>query len=214
MNYTEWIIFLMEIIGTVAFAASGATLAIKKGMDVFGVCVLGVVTAVGGGMIRDIILCNVPSALVEPVYTVTATITSLLLFLLLSIKQDFLRGKGQKIYDVLLFWMDALGLGIFTVVGVSVGYTQGYEEETFLLIFLGTITGVGGGVLRDIMAQEAPYILVKHVYACASILGAVSYVVSHQMLGELPALVISPVVVVLIRLLAAHYRWNLPRIEQ
>lgn len=202
----------MEIIGTIAFASSGAMLAIKKRMDIFGVCVLGVVTSVGGGMIRDMILCKVPSALLEPIYTLTAAVTSLFLFLILFIKQDLIRGRGQYVYDHVLLWMDAIGLGIFTVVGVSAGYAGGYADKTFLLVFLGTITGVGGGVLRDIMAQDPPYILVKHVYACASILGAVVYITIYQRAGELPALVISPVIVVIIRLLAAHYRWNLPKV--
>ncbi|MDO4617793.1 MAG: trimeric intracellular cation channel family protein [Lachnospiraceae bacterium] len=213
MEYTESIIFIMEIIGTVAFAASGAMLAIKKRMDVFGVIVLGVVTAVGGGMIRDMVLCRIPSALMYPIYALTATITSLLLFVVVAIRHRFLQGRSQYIYDHLLLFMDALGLGIFTVVGVTRGISAGYGGMKFLLIFLGTITGVGGGLLRDVMAQEPPYILVKHIYACASILGAVVYLIVYRTLGELPGLVLAPVSVLLIRLLAAHYRWNLPRVR-
>ncbi|MDO4621017.1 MAG: trimeric intracellular cation channel family protein [Lachnospiraceae bacterium] len=214
MSYAAFVILIMEITGTIAFAASGAMLAIKKGMDVFGVCVLGVVTAVGGGMLRDVVLGKVPSALLDPVYTGTAAVTSLLLFLLVYRRQSLFHGKGQNIYEIFLFWMDAIGLGIFTVVGVSAGYAAGYGGKTFLLVFLGTITGVGGGLLRDMMAQEAPYILVKHIYACASILGAVVYVLTYRSFGELPALIVSPAVVVLIRWLAAHYGWNLPRIRR
>ena len=88
----------------------------------------------------------------------------------------------------------------------------GYETTGFLQIFVGVLTGVGGGVLRDIMAGNTPYIFVKHVYASASILGAVVCVLIELWFGELPAMLIGALVVFIIRILAAHYKWNLPRI--
>ena len=92
------------------------------------------------------------------------------------------------------------------------GISCGYIDNTFLLVFLGTMTGVGGGLLRDTMAGVAPYIFVKHIYACASIAGAWICVIIYRSYGELPAMVVSSLIVMLIRFLAAHYRWNLPRI--
>ena len=109
--------------------------------------------------------------------------------------------------------MDSVGLGIFTVVGVNTGIHQGYMDNAFLLVFLGTITGVGGGLLRDMMASVPPYIFVKHIYACASIIGAIVCVYMNRFVGNVEAMIVSSIVVVLIRYLAAHYHWNLPRLS-
>ena len=213
MFYPSFLLFPMELVGTVAFSASGAAMAIRKGMDLFGVCVLGVITAVGGGMMRDVILGMVPSALLSPVYVMTACFTALTLFLGFSVCQRGLQGNLKTLSDQILLLMDAVGLGIFTVVGVNTGIQHGYAHELFLLVFLGTLTGVGGGLLRDVLAGEPPSILVRHIYACASIGGALSYIWAGRHLGSLPALILSPALVVLIRILAARYRWNLPRIS-
>ena len=213
MFYPSFLLFPMELVGTVAFSASGAAMAIRKGMDLFGVCVLGVITAVGGGMMRDVILGMVPSALLSPVYVMTACLTALALFLGFSVCQRGLQGNLKTLSDQILLLMDAVGLGIFTVVGVNTGIQHGYAHELFLLVFLGTLTGVGGGLLRDVLAGEPPSILVRHIYACASIGGALIYNWAGQHLASLPALILSPTLVVLIRILAAHYRWNLPRIS-
>ena len=204
----------MELIGTVAFAASGAMVGINCGMDIFGVCVLGVVTAVGGGMTRDMILGNVPGALIRPVYVLVAVFTDLAVFLAPYFKRNVLQGKPGELYDRAMLVMDSVGLGIFTVVGVTTGISQGYLENTFLLTFLGTLTGVGGGLLRDIMAGMPPYIFVKHIYACASVAGALSCVWIYRGFGQIPAMVVSSALVVVIRFLAAHYRWNLPRMKR
>ena len=214
MDIQGIIVFCMELAGTIAFAASGAMVGINCGMDVFGVCVLGVVTAVGGGMTRDVILGNVPGALIRPVSVSVAIGTSLLVFLVLYFKRNLLQGKVGVLYDKAMLLMDSVGLGIFTVVGVTTGIGSGYLENTFLLTFLGTLTGVGGGLLRDMMAGVPPYIFVKHIYACASVAGAISCVWIYREFGQIPAMVVSSVLVVVIRLLAAHYRWNLPRVKQ
>ena len=213
MDLQAYIIFCVEIMGTVAFAASGAMTGISRRMDAFGVCVLGVVTAVGGGMMRDVILGNVPGALIRPVYVAVAVATALLIFTVLYVKKDLLQGNFGHLYDRAMLAMDSVGLGIFTAVGVTTGIRNGYLENTFLLTFLGTLTGVGGGLLRDMMAGQPPYIFVKHIYACASVVGAVSCVWIYRIFGQLPAMVTASALVVVIRFLAAHYRWNLPRIR-
>ena len=164
----------MEMAGTVAFAASGAMVGVERNMDIFGVSVLGVVTAVGGGMIRDIVLGIIPpNVFTNPVYALVATITSCVVFLVFYWKRQLLEGHMRLTYDRVMLVMDSIGLGIFTVVGVNTGIRSGYMDNVFLLVFLGTITGVGGGLMRDMMAGVPPYIFVKHIYACASIVGAV-----------------------------------------
>ncbi len=209
-------IFILEIIGTIAFASSGAMIGIKKEMDLLGVCVLGMTTAVGGGMIRDLILGVAPPVMFQnPTYALLAIAFSVLVFG----SMYFFQGKIQKsrfyeIYDKLMMVFDSLGLGLFTVVGVTVALNIGYETTGFLQIFVGVLTGVGGGVLRDIMAGNTPYIFVKHVYASASILGAVVCVLAERRFGELPAMLTGAAVVFVIRILAAYYKWNLPRIPQ
>lgn len=214
MEIQALITFCMEMAGTVAFAASGAMTGIGRRMDVFGVCVLGVVTAVGGGMMRDVILGNVPGALTEPVYVAVAVITALLIFAVLYFKRDMMQGRFGLLYDRMMLVMDSVGLGIFTVVGVITGIQNGYTENTFLLTFLGTLTGVGGGLLRDMMAGVPPCIFVKHIYACASVAGALTCVCIYRGFGQIPAVVISSLLVVAVRFLAAHYRWNLPHVER
>ncbi len=210
---SDLIIFIVEIMGTVAFAASGAMLGIRKRMDLFGVCVLGVTTAVGGGMIRDIILGLIPPGMFRrPVYTFTAIVTSAALFALLYVKRNLLDGRIGHFYELLMNISDTIGLGIFTVVGINTAWNAGYHS-LFLTVFVGVLTGVGGGLLRDVMAQEKPYILTKHIYACASIAGALVCVCTEKTLGNLPSMMAGAVVVVIIRFLAMHYRWNLPKIE-
>ena len=213
MNYLDMFIFGMEIIGTVAFASSGAMLAIQKEMDLFGVGVLGVTTSVGGGMIRDLILGIIPPLMFQkPVYTVTAIVTSMLLFVIISVKRNLKNDKITAAYNKIMLIFDTIGLGIFTVTGMNTAKNAGYDQ-TFLLVFVGVITGVGGGLLRDIMAQEKPYILTKHIYACASVLGAVVCVCLNVILDDLASMAAGLFVVVLVRIFATHYRWNLQKIK-
>ena len=213
MNYLDMFIFGMEIIGTVAFASSGAMLAIQKEMDLFGVGVLGVTTSVGGGMIRDLILGIIPPLMFQkPVYTVTAIVTSMLLFVIISVKRNLKNDKITAAYNKIMLIFDTIVLGIFTVTGMNTAKNAGYDQ-TFLLVFVGVITGVGGGLLRDIMAQEKPYILTKHIYACASVLGAVVCVCLNVILDDLASMAAGLFVVVLVRIFATHYRWNLPKIK-
>ena len=215
MDIQGTVSFIMEILGTVAFAASGAMVGAERKMDVFGVIVLGVVTAVGGGMIRDIDLgITPPNVFQHPVYATVAMVTSLVVFLIMYWKKGFLSGNLRLTYDRIMMAMDSIGLGIFTVVGVNTGIRCGYLEHTFLLVFLGTITGVGGGLLRDMMAGVPPYIFVKHIYACASIVGALACVYIYRLAGGVPAMILSSAAVILIRYLAAWYRWNLPRLME
>lgn len=202
-------LFSMEITGTVAFAISGAMTAMKKDMDIFGVMILALTTAVGGGIIRDLILgITPPNTFREPVYAVTAVTTAALVFLP-WIRRQFRR--YQRVYDWIMLAMDSVGLGIFTVIGVQTAQAQSGDYSLFLLTFVGVITGVGGGLLRDMMAGNMPYIFVKHVYASASVAGALLCAALWQVLPSIWAMNLGAAAVILIRFLSAHYRWSLPR---
>lgn len=207
-DMTEFLLIL-EIIGTVAFAVSGAMTGLVKKMDIFGVVILGLTTAVGGGVIRDLVLGNTPPATFQdPVYAVVALVTALVLFLP-QVRRLLIR--NQALYDRVLFLMDAAGLGIFTVVGVRFAYAHVPQATLFLLIFVGVVTGAGGGVLRDIMAGDTPYIFVKHVYASASLVGAMVCGLLWHRLGEMPSMMIGLGLVMLIRVLSRHFQWSLPK---
>ncbi len=208
------IIFIVEIIGTIAFASSGAMVAVRKKLDLFGIIVLGVVTAVGGGMLRDLTIGNIPPSMFRnPVYVFTAFVTVLILFLLFRCRPALLGSRYMEDYERIMNILDAIGLGAFTVIGIDTGVEAGYGDYRFLIIFLGVLTGIGGGILRDIMAGETPYVLKKHVYACASIAGACLYVGFLSFTHSDYAMVVSALLVVAIRMLASHFRWNLPGVK-
>lgn len=204
----DTMILAMELVGVLSFAASGAMTGLRKGMDLFGVCILGLTTAVGGGVLRDVILGSTPPATFQnPIYATAAVLTSLVLFLP---RVRRLLNRSQHLYDVTMLVMDTLGLGIFTVMGVQIAYTRVEDPTVFLLVFVGVVTGVGGGVLRDMMAGDTPYIFVKHVYASASLAGALVCVLFWLPGLEVYAMGAGAVTVIVIRVLSAYYRWNLP----
>lgn len=216
MSKTEYLVYLIEILGTIAFASSGALVGIERHMDIFGVGVLGITTAVGGGIIRDIVLgITPPNVFRNSSYVLVAIIVSILLFLVHYIKDQKKIVSGlvmKRYYDLVMLWLDAVGLGIFTVVGINVAVKIGYQQHFFLLVFVGTITGIGGGVLRDVMAMRTPYIFVKHIYASASLAGAVAYIFLMRCLPVVPAMAAASALVVLIRVAAVRHKWNLPKI--
>lgn len=207
----SFLLLIFEIVGTVSFAVSGAMTAIKHRMDMFGVMILGIITSVGGGVIRDLILgITPPGTFTDPTYALIAATTSLIMFLP-AVRQ--LLNKHQWLYDHILRIMDSVGLGIFTVVGINVACEGEYGSNVFLLLFVGVITGIGGGVLRDVLAGDTPYIFVKHFYATASLIGAACYIAVHKFFGDSLAMIIGASVIVVLRLIAAHYKWSLPRGE-
>lgn len=216
MTYTQLMIFIMEVVGTIAFASSGAMVGIKNNMDIFGVNVLGITTAIGGGIIRDLILgVTPPSVFRNSIYVTISILTSCILFLIIYIKNEILGSKFLENYEQIMIIFDAIGLGIFTIVGINTAINIGIEYNIFLFIFVGVVTGIGGGMIRDIMAGVTPFVLVKHVYASASIIGAVSYIVFIKLnLDNIASMIFSSLIVVLIRIASAKYKWNLPKIEK
>ena len=204
----------MDLVGTIAFAISGAILAVNRKMDIFGVNILAITTACGGGIIRDLIIGDTPpKAFKDPFYVGVAFLVANVLFTGLYLHKHLPRKMGGM-YDRMVFWFDTLGLAAFTVDGVAMGIDSGYSDNMFLLVFLGFITGVGGGVLRDIMADQMPSILRKHVYALASIAGGLVMVsiCTYTDFRKIAA-VSGFMMIVVLRYLAAKYEWNLPKVE-
>lgn len=190
-----------SIVGTIAFAISGASVGIRKKMDVFGVAMLGMTTSIGGGMIRDLIIgVNPPEIFRDPTIAIISIVVSLIMFIPAVHRKINMDGK-------ILLVMDSVGLALFTVIGVKAGV--GFNH-LFLTVFIGGITGVGGGVLRDIFAGERPYIFTKHFYACASLIGALVAGLLWPA-GEIIAMSVGATAVFWLRILAAKYRWSLPK---
>ena len=212
----NYVLFAAELVGTFAFAFSGAVVALQKNLDLFGTLVLGVITAVGGGYVRDLSLGVTPPALFRnSIYVIVAVATSLLVFLLCYFRILSVERLHHGTYSQLLNTMDAIGLGIFTVVGVNTAVGVGYGTHGFFLsVTVGTITGIGGGILRDVLAVRMPVVLHKHIYAVASIAGASVYYLLLPRVPDNIALVVSSCLVISIRLLATHFEWNLPKIPQ
>lgn len=152
-----------------------------------------------------------PTLFLKPVYVTVAVIAAIIIFLLMRSKNISRFLLTAEYYDWTMNLLDAIGLGAFTVVGVNTSISAGQGNFQFLTIFLGVITGVGGGLLRDMMACEVPAILLQAVYACASIAGAVFYAYIGNRISQDMALILSAALVVVIRLLARHYKWNLPK---
>ena len=208
------IMTIIENIGLIAFAISGAVVAAKKDMDLFGINLMALVTATGGGLIRDIIIDRIPPVMfVNPSLTIITLITANIAFVVMYLKKPMPKGI-TPVYDKLLFWLDTLGLAAFTVDGAFAGIYSDYSDNLFLVAFLGVITGIGGGLIRDVLADKVPYVLVKHVYAIACIAGAAVTVVLWKFTGsELISSLFGFSTIVLLRFLAMHFEWNLPTVH-
>ncbi len=211
---TETVLLVLEIIGTIAFAVSGTLVAIRAKFDAFGVLVVGCTTAVGGGITRDIIAGETPPLIFSNVYIIgIAALTSAAVFVIAYIKHksfEKIREPVERINN----YFDAAGLAAFTVMGTELAFSYGVSDNVFLTLTLGVLSGVGGGLLRDIFTENTPYIFKKHIYALASILGAgVYYVIRLYSDNTILPTVAGITVVFLLRLLATKYRWSLPKIN-
>jgi len=200
---------VFQFVGTVSFAISGAMEGIRHKMDLFGVIMLGIITSTGGGILRDIVIGSIPPQVFhDPTWAIVALVVSLLVFIVLRCSQK--AGSNlARAGEALNFVADTGGLATFTVLGIE---TAG-NGNFVLLLFVGMITGVGGGILRDVLAGSVPSIFRKHIYALASVAGATADILLMRILPKEAAMLIAFTVVVLIRVLARHFKWNLPRIE-
>ncbi len=204
----------MEIIGTIAFSVSGALIAASCNLDIFGVTFIGVITAIGGGMLRDMLVGNCPPLIFSNTYIfVIAAITAIIVFIVAYInRQHFeaLKEKIEKINNV----FDAIGLSAFTVTGAEIACEAGFSDKILLVVLMGMITGVGGGIFRDVLVSKTPYVLKKHIYALASIAGSLIYYMIRMYIDkEVIGTIVAMLSVFIVRILATKYRWELPKIN-
>ena len=196
----ELFLLLIEIVGTVAFAISGIRLAAAKSFDWFGAYVVGLVTAIGGGTVRDLLLNTTPFWMVNGWYL---AVTGLSLVTVLLLKKYLVK------LDQTFFIFDTVGLALFVVIGIQKTLFFGYPM--WVAIFMGTTTGALGGVLRDILINEEPLIFREDVYGTACIAGGVIYwaiaLVSDSVILQQSMCALT---VILMRILAVRYNWSIP----
>ena len=198
-----YIIDYLELIGVAAFAISGATTAIRKKMDIFGVIFLAVVTAIGGGVIRDVVMdIGIPVFFTRYEYILVILAASVLVVAF----------KGSVKWKKLLFLFDAIGLAVFSIYTGVKALDLGYNFLSF--IFMCLITGVGGGIMRDVLVGEIPMVLKKEIYATASIIGAIVLWFCVPLIGADLATYVSIGVIILIRVLSKWLKINLPFIKE
>ncbi len=198
----------IELLGVVAFSISGALVAINHKMDIFGVSILGAVTAMGGGFIRDLCIgITPPIVLSRPVYAITAILTSLFIFIP-HVRNSL--HKHEDVFEMVVFLADTVGLGIFAVSGIQMALETLENPNFFLLVFMGLVSGTGGSVFRDVLCGQTPYIFVKHFYASADIIGSVLTILIWDTWGKAASMMIGAALIIILRLFAAEFRWNLP----
>ena len=214
MDVGQTIFYVLELIGVFAFAISGAITAIKRDLDVFGVTVMGITTAMGGGVIRDILIGELPPSMFYSYeYVLLAALTSVGIFTVAYVaKEKF--SLNLELINFVNNIFDAIGLGVFSVLGVSIAMNAGHRENAFLCVFLGTMTGVGGGMLRDVMSMSTPLIFRKHIYAIASILGSCTYYfMTLYNMKNTYAILAAMLVTFVLRMLATFFKWSLPKVH-
>ena len=207
---------ITEYVGVVSFAISATLFALKKKTDIIGALLITMLTCFGGGMLRDFTLGKIPPNLfTNPSFWVQELVAISVCALLFHI------GFFKKVLSLLAkhqhdFWLevtDAIGLAAFVVIGVDYAIALGYGDNMLIVIFSGCITSVGGGMLRDICTATIPRIFHKHVYLLPCIIGAALYAItkSELMLGEFWATILTISLIIIVRVLACIYKWNLPR---
>ena len=209
----EKAVFVLELIGVTAFAISGALSALKKGADVFGTIILAVTTALGGGVIRDVLLGKLPPRMfVSYPYLLAAVAAALIVFADAYFRRSRFTENRERIAAVTNIF-DAVGLGVFTVSGMNMAMLE--SNNVLLILFLGVATGIGGGMLRDMMTGTMAKVLRKQVYATASIAGGLVYYALYILLNvnEIFSALAGMAVIILLRMLATHYKWDLPSVK-
>ena len=198
-------ISILDYLGTIAFAVTGASKAIAHRADIFGIIVLATVVGVAGGITRDVAFGRFPNAFSDPIYIGLTVAVGIAMF--------FLYTKLQKRMGTWLVF-DAVGLGVFSILGASIAH-QVVGLEFLPMLLAGVITAIGGGILRDVFVREIPIVFVKEVYAVASVIGiVVFYAILSSGVDIQIGSIVGISITTAIRLLAMKYNWNLPKVKE
>ncbi len=209
----DMFLFILEIIGTIAFAIGGTILGIKNKMDLLGVIIISIIAALGGGLIRDITLNNDNLVIfTQPIYLIIAISTSIIVFFIFYFINKTRVLMDNNIFNYILNIIDGIGLGVFVVIGANVGYQV--SGNLLLVIFSSIITAVGGGVVRDLMVNRIPIIFRKHIYCLAAFIGCIIYMVLCHFNLSFIASILTILSITLIRILSLHFKLGLPKIQE
>jgi len=205
LSQIDFFIYVLDLFGTMAFAVTGAFKAIEHKADIVGIIILATITGLAGGTIRDIVFGKtLPNSLIDPAYVIITVISAIVLFLLYS--------KMKKHWNLFLKF-DAVGLGVFTVIGATFAYNL-FGMNFLIIVLSGMLTGIGGGILRDMFVNQTPIVFVKELYASASFIGAIVFYFTLLITNEVYAATILGIVLTTgLRLVAMKYNWNLPRVR-
>ncbi len=191
----------LDVLGTAAFAISGALSAMNRKLDLFGIFIIAFVTAIGGGTIRDILIGNTPVSWMQNTSNLYLIGGVTVLAIVFRNKLDYLKKS--------LFLFDTIGLGVFTIIGVEIGIQTGLEP--IICVALGAMTGCFGGVVRDILCNEIPVIFRKEIYATASIAGGICFIsLYNAKIDQNVVYVSTALLIIIIRLLVVKYKVSLP----
>jgi uncharacterized membrane protein YeiH len=198
------VVYALDVFGTAVFAVTGAFKAIEHKYDIVGIVIVATVTGTAGGVMRDLLLgIHFPTALTNPVYISVTTVVAICVFLL------YRKLKSQKNLFIIF---DAIGLGVFTLVGAYTVVVH-FGENPLLVIISGVITAIGGGILRDVLVNEHPIVFTREIYAAASFLGVVVFYLLEVLQVSLEIAVTTTIMIVIaVRLIAVERNWNLPRV--
>ncbi|MGK0329845.1 trimeric intracellular cation channel family protein [Polaribacter sp.] len=198
------LIYVLDILGTFAFAISGALVALDKKLDIFGVIIIAFVTAVGGGMLRDILIDAHPINWIGDLNYLYIIFSAVIFTFLFKSKIAYLSKT--------LFLFDTIGIGVFTLLGLQKGLS--YDLHPLVSVIMGMISAVFGGVLRDVLTNRVPLIFEKEIYASACLAGGVMYLtLNYFSVEENINFIISASVVVIIRVVAVKFSLELPKIK-
>lgn len=208
------ILSVLEMMGVIAFSISGAMAAIEENLDIFGVVFLGVITSFGGGIIRDVLLGNLPPLMFQNYHCVMVSVlVAFIVFFFAYLVKDYY-SKSICMMERINNLIDAIGLGIFSITGVQIASGAEGKYNWVLLICIGITTGVGGGLVRDIILARTPIIFTKHIYAIASGIGCIVFLMAMKLSVSEPfAIAISITTIFVIRILASIFRWDLPKVS-
>ena len=201
----DFFVYILDLFGTMAFAVTGAFKAIEHKADIVGIIILATITGLAGGTIRDVVFGKtLPNSLIDPTYVIITVISAIVLFLLYS--------KMKKHWNVFLKF-DAVGLGVFTVIGATFAYNL-FGMNFLIIVLSGMLTAIGGGILRDVFVNQTPIVFVKELYASASFIGAITFYFTLLITNEVYAATILCIILTTgLRLVAMKYNWNLPRVK-
>ena len=208
----EIFLIIIQCIGAISFTVSATIYAIHKRADIIGALVFSLLTSFGGGLIRDLVIGNVPPSILSDKTLIGIAIMACVVCLIcyhLGFIKKVARFADRHQHSFLIEFTDSLGLASFVVSGLEIAIDKG-QTGFVILVFAGCITGVGGGILRDICSASIPAVFRKHIYLIPVIIASVFFTLTYKHMNEVLCIIITMLIVIVIRMIAFKFKWNLP----